>query len=216
MRLIVYFFFFITINHGFESTIIDGYKDHMISSYEDKFYNELAIRSKDIASVTADFVQSKYINLVKETVISKGVFYYKKSGNVRFDYTSPKIMSIIMNPYKLYIVSAGKETMFKLDKQKGLSDLARVMGACISGDLNAIPNTYKWLYKPTADRHSIIILPKSIDKFCLYSKIELFLNESDFSLDEIILYEKSNDYTIYRFSNIILNRNISKKIFFYE
>lgn len=177
------------------------------------FYTALAKRSKEISSVTADFVQSKHITSIDETIVSKGVFFYKKAGNVRFDYASPKVMSIIMSPDKLHIISSGKTTTFSLDKQKGLSDLARVMEACMGGDINKIPKTYRVSYRLQAGKHTLSIVPKSKEILGPYLKIELFLNESDYSLDKMVLYERTNDFTTYKFSNLALNNSLSGKMF---
>jgi len=213
MRLVTYLLFFTILNSGFWANTGKIKYPANISSAEEDFYSELARRSKDISTVTADFVQSKHIKVVDETVVSKGSFYYKKSGNVRFDYTSPKVMSIVMNSVKLHLVTSGKTTTFQLDKQKGLSDLARVMEACIGGDINSIPKSYRVSYRLLSNRHNLIIVPKNKEIMGPYSKIELFLNEADFSLDEMVLYEKSNDFTTYKFSNLILNRSLSGKMF---
>lgn len=180
---------------------------------DEDFYAALAKRSKEISSVTADFVQSKHITSIDETIVSKGVFFYLKAGNVRFDYASPKVMSIIMSPDKLHIVSSGKTTTFSLDKQKGLSDLARVMEACMGGDINKIPKTYRVSYKFQSGKHTLSIVPKSKEILGPYLKIELFLNESDYSLDKMILYERTNDFTTYKFSNLALNNSLSGKMF---
>lgn len=180
---------------------------------EEDFYTALARRSKEISSVTADFVQSKHITSIDETIVSKGVFFYMKAGNVRFDYASPKVMSIIMSPDKLHIISSGKTTTFSLDKQKGLSDLARVMEACMGGDIDKIPKTYRVSYRLQQGKHTLSIVPKNKEILGPYLKIELFLNESDYSLDKMVLYERSNDFTTYKFSNLALNNSLARKIF---
>lgn len=180
---------------------------------EEDFYAALARRSKEISSVTADFVQSKHITSIDETIVSKGVFFYMKAGNVRFDYASPKVMSIIMSPDKLHIISSGKTTTFSLDKQKGLSDLARVMEACMGGDIDKIPKTYRVSYRLQQGKHTLSIVPKNKEILGPYLKIELFLNESDYSLDKMVLYERSNDFTTYKFSNLALNNSLARKIF---
>ncbi len=202
MRLITLLLFFTILSTGFG-----------VPTAEDDFYSALALHSKGISTVTAEFIQSKHIKVIDETVVSKGAFYYKKAGNVRFDYTSPKVMSIVMNSDKMHIISSGKTTTLRLDNQKGLSDLALVMEACIGGNINSIPKSYRVSYKLLPNRHNISIVPKSKELLGPYTKIELFLNEKDFSLDEMVLYEKSNDFTTYKFSNLILNSNLSGKMF---
>jgi outer membrane lipoprotein-sorting protein len=123
---------------------------------------------------------------------------------MRFDYISPKEMSIVITPLRLYIVSAGKTNTFSLESQKGLSDLAAVMEACIGGDIKSIPAGYSVSYSFREKRHRLEITPNRVNTQSPYLKIEMVINPSNFSLEQLTLWERSKDYTIYRFSGAIL------------
>lgn len=179
----------------------------------EQFFSDLAKQSKEVATVSGTFVQTKHIKVLGEKVESGGTFYYKRSGNVRFDYSAPKVMSIIMTTSNIHILSMGRATTFSLESQKGLSDLAGVMEACMGGNIASIPKTYKVTYELRAERHKLYIEPKNKNLISPYTRIELSLNKNNLSLEELVLVEKTQDYTVYRFSGITLNRSLPASMF---
>jgi outer membrane lipoprotein carrier protein len=183
------------------------------SSPEKEFFLALAEHSKSVSTVSGNFVQKKFITILNDSVESKGLFYYKRAGNMRFDYISPKEMSIVITPLRLYIVSAGKTNTFSLESQKGLSDLAAVMEACIGGDIKSIPAGYSVSYSFREKRHRLEITPNRVNTQSPYLKIEMVINPSNFSLEQLTLWERSKDYTIYRFSGAIVNPSVSLSMF---
>lgn len=179
----------------------------------EQFFSDLAKQSKEVATVSGTFVQTKHIKVLGEKVESGGTFFYKRSGNVRFDYSAPKIMSVIMTTSNIHILSMGRATTFSLESQKGLSDLAGVMEACMGGNIASIPKTYKVTYELKAERHKLYIEPRNKNMISPYTRIELSLNKNNLSLEELILVEKTQDYTVYRFSGITLNRSLPASMF---
>ncbi len=182
-------------------------------SSEKEFFLALAQHSKTVSSVSGNFVQKKFITILNDSVESSGLFYYKRSGNMRFDYTSPKEMSIVITPLKLYILSAGKTNTFSLESQKGISDLAAVMEACIGGDIKSIPSGYTISYSLRDNTHIVEITPSGTNTQSPYIRIEMVINYSDYSLEQLTLWERSNDYTIYKFSGLSLNSAVSPSMF---
>ncbi len=184
-----------------------------INSSEKEFFQTLANHSKSVSTVSGSFVQKKYITILNDSVESSGLFYYKRSGNMRFDYTTPKEMSIVITPIKLYIVSGGKTNPFSLESQKGLSDLAAVMEACIGGDIKSIPPGYRVSYSLRDKKHRVEIIPDGKNTQSPYIRIEMVISTLDFSLEQLTLWERSKDYTIYRFSGATINSAVSPLMF---
>ncbi len=190
-----------------------SYNSPSKGSSESEFFLELARHSKGVSTVSGSFVQKKFITILNDSVVSSGLFYYRRKGNMRFDYTKPKELSIIITPVKLSILSAGKSNTFSLESQKGLSDLAAVMEACIGGDIKSVPNGYTVSYSFSNNKHRLEIVPDSGNIKSPYTKIEMLINLSDYSLEQLTLWERSKDYTIYRFSGSTLNSAVSPLMF---
>ncbi len=174
-------------------------------SKEDLFYSELSRRSSEVSTLRASFTQTKYVKLLDTKVVSKGKFQYKKGVDIRFDYATPKVMSIIMTNSDLRISTPTKTTTYDFAKQRSLAELAIIMEACVGGKLRELPAKYKVIYKSTADFHVVTItnLKRGADN--PYTMIELHFCLEDYSLRELILYERSEDTTFYSFNNIVTN-----------
>lgn len=180
---------------------------------EDLFFSKLSRQSNDVVSITSHFTQTKYLKLIDNKLISEGTFYYQKRGKIRFDYASPKKMSIIMMPEKLQIIASEKKTTYDLTSQKSLAELAVVMEACISGKIDELPDGYKVEYRLENNFHLIKITPLKSNAKNPYTCIELNLNLINYSLERLVLYEKSEDYTTYSFTNISVNQNLKPSLF---
>lgn len=174
-------------------------------SKEDVFYSELSRRSSEVITLKASFIQTKHVKLLDTKVVSKGKFQYNKGGDIRFDYASPKVMSIIMTNNSLKISTPTKTTTYDFSKQRSLAELAVIMEACVGGKLKDLPAKYKVLYRMAADFHVVTItnLKRGADN--PYTMIELHFCLKDYSLRELILYERSEDTTFYSFNNIVTN-----------
>lgn len=174
-------------------------------SREDLFYSELSRRSSEVTTIKSSFTQTKHVKLLNTKVVSKGKFQYKKGVDTRFDYASPKVMSIIMTNSNLRISTPTKTTTYDFAKQQSLAELAVIMEACVSGKLRELPSKYKVTYKLASDFHVITItnLKRGADN--PYTMIELHFCLEDYSLRELILYERSEDTTFYSFNNIVTN-----------
>ncbi|MDX9782532.1 MAG: outer membrane lipoprotein carrier protein LolA [Bacteroidales bacterium] len=179
----------------------------------ERFFSALARHSSEVKTVSGTFEQLKQIKVLDQSVSSSGNFYYSRPGNVRFDYTSPKVMSIIMTPSNIHILSSKSSSTFSLEKQKGLADLAKVMEACMGGDFNSIPNSYKVAYYKGEKGHHLVIEPKIKSRNNPYNKIELRLSEEDYSIEELALHERSDDVTTYKFRGISTNKRFASTFF---
>jgi outer membrane lipoprotein-sorting protein len=172
---------------------------------EDSFYSELSRRSSEVVSLNSRFTQTKQVKLLNTKVLSQGKFYYKRGGEIRFDYSSPKTMSIIMLKDKLRIETQNKATTYDFARQPSLAELAVIMEACISGKVKELPDKYKVSYTLLSGFHVVTItnLKRSPDN--PYTKIELHFDLDNYSLKELILFERSEDTTYYSFYNIVAN-----------
>ncbi len=52
-------------------------------------WDGIKARAMKIKSVKAEFIQEKHLKILKKPLISKGIFYYKSPGSLRWEYFSP-------------------------------------------------------------------------------------------------------------------------------
>ncbi|MDR2802618.1 MAG: outer membrane lipoprotein carrier protein LolA [Prevotellaceae bacterium] len=172
----------------------------------------LAKASSEVNVLESDFVQSKYMEMLSENIVSKGKFYYKKTGKIVLDYSSPVHYLIVINEQKIKIVSDGKENIYGLHANKMMSQTSSLLAACMTGNLLLLSSDYRLEYSENDTQYRIKILP--LDRMKSYLKeIDIFLNKQDYSVDRLRMTEPSLDYTEYVFTNKKKNTPLADEIF---
>jgi outer membrane lipoprotein-sorting protein len=172
----------------------------------------LAKASNEVEALESDFVQAKYMEMLSENIISGGKFYYKKTGKMVLDYTSPVHYLIALNGQRIKIVSDGKKNIYELRTNKMMSQTSTLLSACMAGNLSLLSADYRLEYMENDRQYRIRILP--LDRMKSYLKeIDIFLNKQDFSVDRLRMTEPTMDYTEYVFTNKKKNTLLPDEIF---
>ena len=50
-----------------------------------------------VQSLQADFTQTKHLRILKRPIVSQGKFYYRRPGQIRWEYTSPVKSVVLLN-----------------------------------------------------------------------------------------------------------------------
>src|SRR6478735_9902775 len=74
-------------------------------------------------TVKSQFVQEKHLSFMEDKVVSKGLFFLKKQGKMRIEYTSPFAYLVIFNGDKLYIKDGKKTTRIDTRTDKSFRQL---------------------------------------------------------------------------------------------
>jgi outer membrane lipoprotein-sorting protein len=168
--------------------------------------------SNGIQSIESDFVQTKYLEMLSENIVSKGTFYYQKANKIVLDYASPAHYLIVINGQKIKIVSGGKETIYALHANKMMSQTGELLSACMTGNLRLLSPDYRLEYRENDAQYWIKVLPLGGVKSYL-KQIDIYLNKQDFSVDRLRMTEPALDYTEYVFTNKKKNTLLSDEIF---
>ncbi|MDD4292979.1 MAG: outer membrane lipoprotein carrier protein LolA, partial [Bacteroidales bacterium] len=78
------------------------------------FDSKLKSRSQATETLIADFRQEKSMEMLKNKMVSKGVFKYKREDKIAFLYSQPMVYHMIINGQKLRILSNGKNQIIDL------------------------------------------------------------------------------------------------------
>jgi outer membrane lipoprotein-sorting protein len=168
--------------------------------------------SGDVNVLESDFVQTKYMEMLSENIVSKGKFYYKKTSKIALDYTSPAQYLIVINGQQVKIVSGGKKNIYELRANKMMSQTSALLSACMTGNLSLLSADYRLEYTENNTQYRIKILPLDSMKSYL-EEIDIFLNKQDFSVDRLRMTEPTLDYTEYVFTNKKKNTPLTDEIF---
>jgi outer membrane lipoprotein-sorting protein len=173
---------------------------------------QVSLFSQKTNSITADFTQVKEMSFMEEKVTSTGKFYFQKENLMRWEYTEPFSYAIILNGDRIRIIDEGKIKDFDTGSNRIFLEVSNVMTGMVNGTLlNSDQFITTWYEAPAY--YKAELLPAGVMMKDYLSHIELKLNKSDFSVEELKMFEKSGDYTLITFRNKKLNETIPADIF---
>lgn len=172
----------------------------------------LSKESETLNTIESDFVQVKFMELLSESVESRGKFCYKKSGRICLEYQHPVKYLIVMNDGKIKIVSDGKTNLYELGDNKIMKEMNSLISACMTGDLNLLSSEYRLDYKESKDLYWIVVKPLGGAKAYM-QEIHIYLDKQDLSVHRLKMIESSSDYTEYLFTNKQKNKEVADEKF---
>ena len=168
--------------------------------------------SQQTSSISSDFVQIKRLSFLEEDVQSKGKFYFQKENQLRWEYSKPFFYLIIFNHDTIIIQDENKTNSYDAASNRMFREINNIMLSMVNGTILESKNfDFEYFEDPSSYMLELTPLDQSMKEFL--SKIRLFVNKNDYSVDELYMIERSGDYTHIRFINKSLNEEIPEHIF---
>ncbi len=164
--------------------------------------------AKTSLSIEAQFTQTKELSVIREKIISKGNFYFKKQKLLRWEYTYPFPYLIIFNNDKIYIKDEDKENHVSLQSNKVFREVNNILIGAVEGTLLSDSKNFSCNIFDLHDQFQASMIPLNPRIRETLSEIVLFFNKSDYTVDKLIMREVSGDYTNIEFSGKKINQNI--------
>lgn len=176
-------------------------------------FRELVIEtSTNTSSIQSDFVQMKHLSFLEEDVMSKGKFYFQKENQLRWEYTEPFFYLIIFNHDTILIQDEHKKNMYDAASGRMFREINNIMLSMVNGTILESDN-FEFSYFENNKTYKLELTPLDDNMKDFLSNIILFINKDDYSVDELYMIEKSEDYTQIRFINKSMNETIPQDIF---
>lgn len=168
--------------------------------------------SEQTSSISSDFVQIKRLSFLEEDVQSEGKFYFQKENQLRWEYSKPFFYLIIFNHDTILIRDENKTNSYDAASNRMFREINNIMLSMVNGTILESKNfDFEYFEDPSSYMLELTPLDQSMKEFL--SKIRLFVNKNDYSVDELYMIERSGDYTHIRFINKSLNEEIPEHIF---
>lgn len=153
--------------------------------------------------MSADFVQTKKVKMMKDVQTSKGTFFYQKELNkAALTYTEPAGNKIVISGDKISVVTAGKRTDIKTKSNPALSQFSEMITACLTGDFSSLDSKMNTQYFVDNKTYTLVMTPKSARVKKHISEIVLRFDDSDKTLRLMRLTEANGDYQQYEYYNV--------------
>lgn len=172
----------------------------------EQFYKELARTSSEIETLSGSFTQTKEFRSPDVKVVSKGTFRYARNREIRFDYTVPYEMSIVVDDLTVKITTREKTNTYPLkDQRNAMAEMARIMNYCMKGLLHELKAGYDLTYTGDGAYHRVLVKNQKDDPGNAFDRIDLKFAREHFALEEMVISEKSGYVTTYVFSGLAVN-----------
>jgi outer membrane lipoprotein-sorting protein len=177
-----------------------------------KLMEQVSLFSQKTSSITADFTQVKEMSFMEEQVTSSGKFYFQKEKQMKWEYIEPFTYAIILNGTRIRIIDEGKSKDFDTGSNRMFLEISNVMTGMVNGTLLS-SDQFITSWSEAESYYKAVLIPAGAMMKDYLVRIELKLNKTDYSVDELKMFEKSGDYTLVTFRNKKLNDTIPAKIF---
>jgi len=173
----------------------------------DQLKKQLIESAQQTQSLVSNFTQEKHLTMMEEVLVSKGRFLFKKENKVRWEYDSPINYTILISNNQFLIDNDGKISTFNTESNKMFKEINRMILMAIEG--NFVNDTsFAADYYSGKNDYLAVLTPHDKMLRNILSKIEIFFNKSDISVDQVKFIEPENDYTLIIFSDKKKNINI--------
>ncbi len=173
--------------------------------------NDFSVRLADAAkrtqTINSDFIQEKNLNVLSETITSKGTFKFKKTDKVRMEYTTPFSYLLVINGDKVMIKDSQKSNSFSSRSNKLFTVINNIVIDCVQG--TALDNkdfTAKVFKNEKMYLLQLEPVKKELKEY--FNHISLYLDIKDCSVLKIDMEEPTGDNTVINFINKKLNGTI--------
>jgi len=168
--------------------------------------------SQQTNSISSDFLQIKRLSFLEEDVQSEGKFYFQKENQLRWEYSKPFYYLIIFRNDTISIRDENKTNSYDVASNRMFREINNIMLSMVNGSIMESENfEFEYFEDPSGYMLELTPLDEGMSEFL--TKIRLFVNKHDYSVDELYMIERSGDYTHIRFINKSLNEDIPEHIF---
>ncbi len=166
-----------------------------------------------LKSMSCSFVQTKYLSMLSDKMVSNGKMHFKQPNKLRWEYTSPYKYLFIFNGTKVYVGNKSRKDVIDTNTNKLFKEIARIMMNTVTG--KALSNKTDFAVSVSASQKTWIVtlVPKKREMKQMFSKIELIFQKSGTMISEINIFEKNNDRTNIKLSNIVNNGSVQESLF---
>jgi outer membrane lipoprotein-sorting protein len=182
----------------------EGYNPVSDPGFITKKINEVSASTN---SINSQFIQEKNLSFMEEKIISKGILLYQKPDNLRLEYTEPYTYILIMNGGRMMTDNGDKKSEYDLKSNKMFSEINNMIISSVKGNILDNPDFKSAIYENTEILFiNLTPLNKELNKYI--KTIGLYISKKDYNVSELQITEQSDDYTLIRFTNKVINEEI--------
>ena len=169
--------------------------------------------SAQMHSLECDFVQTKFLNILDDKMVSNGKMYYQQADKLRWEYITPYTYTFILNENQVLLKNDNRSDIIDVNQNKIFKEIARMMMNSIVGNCLSDEKAFKTTVEVAGNDWVATLIPLKRDMKQMWNRLVLHINSDLKVVYKVEMHEPSGDYTIIDLINIKTNNNISAKVF---
>ena len=176
-------------------------------------FEQLRRDSARISTISADFVQKKFMKILARPLISEGKFYYAAPDSIRWEYSKP-IKSVVISGKgntKRYIAAGGKMIEDKTGGAQAMKIVLDEVAGWMSGKFDSNPSFTATLKEGSSTQITLTPVGKSMTG--MIEKIEITVSRKDAAVKSVRIVESVTAETRIDFQQVVINKGIHPSVF---
>lgn len=176
------------------------------------FKQSVGQQAEEINTISGDFVQVKYIQMMQEEAVSAGKLYFKAPDVLKWEYFKPYNYKILFKDGKLFINDEGDKSVTNVGANKSFEKLFSLISGSMNGRLLADAENFDFTYVRVNNNKMIILKPRDPGLRRMFARIILIFDQENL-VNSLKLVEDSGDFTEIFFKNVQMNQAINASVF---
>lgn len=178
-----------------------------------KVIQQINAVASSLKSIQADFVQTKYLKMLNEKMVSRGKMYYQQSDKLRWEYTTPYTYTFVLNGAKVLIGKGKRNDVINVNQSKVFKEIARIMMNSVVGKCLTDQKDFKTSIMANSSEYIATLYPQQKQMKQMFQKMVLHFNRQKLTVSVVELIEKKGDKTVIELKNVKNNTPINAKVF---
>ena len=169
--------------------------------------------ASQIKTMQCSFVQTKYMKMLNDKMVSYGRMYYQQGNKLRWEYTSPYTYTFILNNNQVLLKKGNRSDRINVSQSKFFKEIVRIMMNSVVGKCLSDKKDFRVSIASTSTEWIATMLPQRREMRQMFKKIIVHFSCQKSMVTTVELIEKNGDRTIIRLKNIRTNAPINAKVF---
>ncbi|MCL2311283.1 MAG: outer membrane lipoprotein carrier protein LolA [Firmicutes bacterium] len=175
--------------------------------------NAIKEKNSQINTMTCPFVQTKKMEILNESAVTKGVMYFKKTDKFRWEYLSEVPFVFVQNGNRFYTKIDGKVTEVKGNNARMFQEISKMVIASMNGEILEDTKKFKTEFHENNSVVVVTLTPTQKNMHSFIKEMKLYFSKKTYWVSKIEIFESENECTSIQFENIQENKVIADSIF---
>lgn len=166
-----------------------------------------------LRTMQCDFVQTKYMRMLNDKIMSRGHMYYAQPNRLRWEYTSPYTYIFVLNNSQVLMRKGRNSQVVDVNQSRVFKEITRIMMNSVVGKCLSDRKDFKTSIAATQTEWIATLVPQKKNLRQMFKTIRIHFNKRRLMVSVVELYENNGDRMVIELKNVRANQNINASLF---